>query len=105
MLPLLRSLLPLFNVAALILVATRRRLLRTLRNSGADSEGRAIAMESHGLKGWWLRRLAGDEVVKSTASGLYWLDQQEYSRYRRVRLMRAGVVLAIVVIAMLIANR
>jgi hypothetical protein len=105
MLPLLRSLLPLFNVAALVLVAKRRRMLRTFRAAGADTDSRAIAMDSNGLAGWWLRRLAGGGVLKRTTGGLYWLDKQEYSRYRRVRFVRVGVVLAIGVIAMLLVNR
>jgi hypothetical protein len=105
MLPLLRGLLPLFNVAALLFVAQRRRVLRTLRQADADTESRAIPVERSGLKGWWLKRLAGSGVLKHTSQGAYWIDEQEYSRYRRVRLLRAAVVLLLLVATLLLLKR
>lgn len=95
MFPLLRALLPLFNVAALVLVARRRRLLRTLRAAGADAPDRAIPLGESGLSAWWLKRLTAAGVVRQTPAGLYWLDAAAYKGYRRVRIVRVAVVLAL----------
>jgi hypothetical protein len=95
MFPVLRALLPLFNVAALVLVARRRRLLRTLRAVNADAPDRAIPLEESGLSGWWLKRLTAAGVFKRTPSGLYWLDNSVYSSYRRARIIRVAVVLGL----------
>ena len=93
--PVLRALLPLFNVAALVLVARRRRLLRTLRAVNADEPDRAIRLEESGLSGWWLERLTAAGVFRQTPSGLYWLDSAAYSSYRRARIIRVAVVLGL----------
>lgn len=102
--PLLRLLLPLFNVAALVLVARRRRLLRTLRAVQADAPDRAIALEESGLSGWWLKRLTSAGVFRQTPAGLYWLDTAAYSSYRRVRIIRVAVVLGLAFAAWLVST-
>ncbi len=93
MFPGLRALLPLFNVAALVLVAKRRRLLRTLRAATAETVDRAIPLTESGLSAWWLKRLTTAGVLQRTPEGLYWLDRKAYGRYRQGRLMRVAVVL------------
>lgn len=93
MLPLVRALLPLFNIAALVLVMTRRRLLRALRAKDADAPDRAIPIEGSGLSAWWLKRLTAEGVFRRTPAGLYWLDREAYRRYRRVRIIRVAVIL------------
>ena len=98
----LRALLPLFNVAGLVLVARRRRLLRTLRAVKADALERAIPLEESGLSGWWLKRLIAAGVIQTTPSGLYWLDAEAYKGYRRVRIIRVAVVLGLAFAAWLV---
>ncbi len=95
MFPLLRALLPLFNIAALVLVARRRRLVRTLRAADADASDRAVALDDSGLSTWWLRRLIAVGVVRQTPTGLYWLDAEAYKGYRRVRIVRVAGVLGL----------
>ena len=94
----LRVLLPLINVAGLVLVASRRRLLRIVREGGGDSADKAVPLEATGIKAWWLKRLERAGVLKRTSSGRYWLDREAYRLYRRERLVRVLVVLVIVVI-------
>ncbi|MEO6223134.1 MAG: hypothetical protein ABIP90_07770, partial [Vicinamibacterales bacterium] len=93
--PALRALLPLFNVAGLVLVAKRRQLLRTLRAATADTVDRAIPLMESGLASWWVKRLTTAGVLQQTPEGLYWLDRKAYGRYRQVRLMRVLVVLTL----------
>jgi len=92
---LLRLLLPLLNVAALVFVARRRRLVRTMRAAGADGPERAIPLEATGLSAWWLRRLSNSGVACRTPAGLYWIDAVAYGRYRRARIIRVAVVLVL----------
>ena len=102
---LLRVLLPLFNVAALVLVAGRRRLLRRLRSVKADAPDRAIPLEESGLSAWWLKRLAGAGVVRQTPSGNYWLDAAAYGSYRRTRIIRVAVVLGLALIVWFVSTQ
>jgi hypothetical protein len=99
MLPLLRPLLPLVNIAALVFVMTRRRLLGALRARSADAPERAIPLERSGLSTWWLKRLTAEGVFRRTPAGLYWLDREAYRRYRRVRIIRVAVVLVLAAVA------
>jgi hypothetical protein len=105
MLSLLRVLLPLFNVAALVLVARRRRLLRRLRAAKADAADRAIPLEESGLSAWWLKRLTAAGVVRQTTSGQYWLDAAAYSSYRRERMIRVTVVLGVALLVWVVSTQ
>ena len=95
MLPLLRPILPLLNIAALVFLMTRRRLLGALRAKAADAPERAIPLEGSGLSAWWLNRLTAEGVFRRTPAGLYWLDREAYRSYRRVRIIRVAVVLVL----------
>ena len=105
MFPALRALLPLFNVAALVLVAKRRRLLRAVRAVPADTPDRAIPLPESGLSAWWLKRLTAAGVFQRTPEGLYWLDRKAYGRYREVRLIRVAVVLVLAIVAWVMWTR
>jgi hypothetical protein len=101
---LLRLLAPLLNVAALVFLTKRRRMIRTLRNAGADRADRAIPLDASGLSAWWLQRLTVSGVIRQTPEGLHWLDSAAYRRYRRVRIIRVAVVLVLAAIAWAAVN-
>src|SRR5687767_13257697 len=92
---LLRLLAPLANVAALVFLTKRRKLTRALMQARADAADRAIPLEAAGLSAWWLNRLRTAGVIRQTPSGQYWLDSEAYGRYRRVRIVRAAIVLGL----------
>ena len=92
---LLRLLAPLANLAALVFLTRRRKVTRALTQAGATTASQAIPLEASGLEAWWLRRLSSDGVIRTTGSGLYWLDSDAYARYRRVRIVRVTVVVAV----------
>ncbi len=86
-------------VAALVFVTKRRKLIRTLRRAWATDADRAIPLETTGLSTWWLHRLCHAGVIRQTPGGQYWLDPVAYGRYRRVRIVRVAVVLAVAIAA------
>lgn len=90
--PLLRILAPLLNVLAVVLIAQRRRMVRSLIDAGADTPGRAIPLQASGVAGWWLRRLSAAGVIQRTSDGRHWLDALALGRYRRARLLRVAIV-------------
>ena len=92
---LLRLLTPLVQVAALVFLTKRHKLIRGLRHAKATSAERAIPLETSGLGTWWLRRLGTAGVIRQTPSGQYWLDSEAYGRYRRVRIVRVAIVLGL----------
>ena len=92
---LLRLLAPLANIAALVFLTKRRKLTQALKNAGAHAPDRAIALETSGLTGWWLNRLRTAAVIRETPEHRFWLDAEAYARYRRVRIVRVGIVLAL----------
>jgi hypothetical protein len=96
---LLRLLAPLLNVAAIVFLMTRRRMLRALQTAGAVTADRAIPLEASGLSAWWLQRLIASGVIQQTSAGLHWLDSAASRRYRRVRIIRAAVALALAIAA------
>ncbi|HQX80654.1 MAG TPA: hypothetical protein PKW63_02795 [Vicinamibacterales bacterium] len=101
---LLRLLAPLLNVAAIVFLTKRRRMIRTLKAAGADSAARAIPLEASGLSAWWLQRLTTSGVIHHTPAGLHWLDSAAHRRYRRVRIIRVAVVLVLAAIAWAAVN-
>lgn len=89
---LLRILVPMVNVLAVVLIAQRRRMVRSLIDAGANTPGRAIPLQASGVSGWWLRRLSAAGVIQRTSDGRHWLDALALGRYRRARLIRVAIV-------------
>src|SRR4030095_9099510 len=91
----LRMLAPVLGATSALLLATRRRLIRTFEQADATSAARAIAVTpSPPLGAWWLKRLEQSGVIVSTAAGTRWLNHDAWESYRAVRRRRALTIAA-----------
>jgi len=84
-----------FALAGVLLVATRRRLVRKLQKAQAYDDRSAVALPaSFPLQAWWQSRLKVAGVLKVTGSGRCWLDRAAWQQYRAVRRRRGLTIVA-----------
>ncbi len=82
--------------AAMALVATDRRLIRTLRDAGADRPQNAKPLTVRSpLARLRFRRLSEAGVIVQVSDGWCYLDPDAFAEYRRARRRRALVILAV----------
>jgi len=94
----------LLGIAAGVLVATRRRIIRRLTDASALDESSAVPLPSSGpVSGFWVRRLLDAGVVRRLPDGRAWLDAPAWSEYRRVRRRRALALVATLLAAAAVA--
>jgi hypothetical protein len=97
MLPLLKTLAPLFSLIAVVLLATRRRVIRAFEKQRAFGPDRAVPAPSRSWPGrWWIRRLAGAGVLQATEEGRYWIDADRLVAHEAARRRRALLIVATV---------
>ena len=83
------------------LVATDRRLVSTLRSSGADRPQNAKPLMARSpLARLRFRRLCDAGVIVQVSDGWCYLDTDAFAAYRRARRRRALVVLAVLLPAL-----
>lgn len=84
------------GVAVMALLATDRRLVRRLRNAGADRPQNAKPLVvTSPLARMRLERLVNAGAIVQVSDGWCYLDPDGYAQYRRTRQRRALVVLAV----------
>lgn len=97
---LLNSAAPLVSLAAVVLLASRQRVVRVFLSRQAVAPPAAIPFDpSSALRRLWLRKFLRAGVLKRTG-GRYWLDEPAWQQYRENRRRRA---LAIAAIALVVA--
>jgi hypothetical protein len=85
-------------VAVTALLAADRRLVRRLRNAGADRPQNAKPlMVTSPLARWRLERLVNAGAIVQVSDGWCYLDPDGYAQYRRTRRRRALIVIAVLV--------
>jgi hypothetical protein len=95
-----RVLAPLLMIGTSVLLASRRRVVRTFDRANADAPERAVAPASRRpMDGWWLRRLERAGVLVPAAAGAYWLRRQVWADYRAAR-RRRGLAIAAALVAL-----
>lgn len=83
-------------VVVIALVASERRILRTLRRADATGPERAAAIAARTpLYRFRLRRLVRGGAVVDAGAGRFYLDPEGFARYRRRRRRRALIILAV----------
>ena len=82
-------------MVAVVLMATRRRLIRKLQTAQAHDERSAVTLPaSRRLEAWWQSRLKAAGVLGLTADGRWWLDRPAWQRYQAARRARGLTILA-----------
>ena len=95
-----RLLAPIAMIGVSVLLASRRRVVRTFERANADAPERAIAAgPPRRMDGWWLRRLERAGVLAAAPGGTYWIRWQAWADYGAAR-RRRGIALAAAVIAL-----
>jgi Mn-dependent DtxR family transcriptional regulator len=93
------TLAPLLSAGSVLLLATRRRLIRTFEQAEATSASRAIHIQPRRPLGpWWLHKLQRHGVVIATPAGTYWLNQDGWRAYHAIRRRRGLLVVAVVLV-------
>ena len=83
-------------VVVIALLASERRIVRTLRRADATGPGRATTLAARTpLSRFRLRRLIGGGAVVAAGDGRFYLDRDGFARYRRSRRRRALVVASV----------
>ena len=90
----LQALAPVLWAAALVLVLSRQRLIRTLIRTGAIDAASARAVSGRGPIGLWRRRLTTAGVLRSADGERFWLDAPAWDAYWRIR-RRRGLTIGI----------
>ena len=92
----LRLVAALVMTAAWALLASERRLIRTLKRAGADrpQNAKPLVVRSP-LTRLGLNRLCNAGAIVQVSDGWCYLDPDGYANYRRSRHRRAVVVLAV----------
>jgi hypothetical protein len=97
----LRLLALLIGAAVMALLATDRRLIRTLRSAGADRPQNAKPLTVRSpLTRLRFHRLCNAGVIVQVSDGWCYLDPDAFAQYRRGRRQRALIVLAVLLPAM-----
>ena len=79
---------------AILLLATRRRLVRKLQRAQAYDHLSAVALTgSFPWQRWWQSRLKAVGVLKVAHGGRYWLDRSAWQHYRAIRRRRGLAML------------
>ena len=98
---LLRLVAALATVAATVLMASRRRLVRRFETGHAFDEHHALALAPPpAIDAWWQSRLERAGVLRHRADGHCWLDRDAWHRYRAVRRTRALVIVVVLLLAL-----
>ncbi len=88
---------------AMILRRTEKRVVSTLRSSGATSEASAVRLPALNRIGrWQLGRLQAAGVVVAVGEAGYFFVETGYERFRRARRLRAVVVVPVVVVLVIL---
>jgi hypothetical protein len=94
---------PLAGVLAALLVATDRRIERSLREAGAITPERAASVpRPTPLTAVRLRRLTGVGAIRMTGDR-YYIDADGWRRWRATRRFRALTVMAVILAALTLA--
>ena len=107
----LRSLAPLLMAPGIILLASRKRVVRHFESGRAFDATSAIAPPASRfpLIRWWVGRFERAGVLHRTSDDRRWLDQDAWRHYHNVRRRRAlilvGCALALSAIAFYLSNR
>ena len=96
---------PLLMTGAVILLASRRRVVRHFESGRAFDATSAIESPASRMPliAWWGSRLERAGVLRRAPDGRRWLDQSAWRRYRLIRKRRALVVVCTLVTLMTIA--
>lgn len=99
---LLRLAAALLSVAAAVLMASRRRLVRRFERGHAFDEPDAIALvpPPAALDAWWQSRLERAGVLRHREDGRRWIDRDAWHRYRAARRTRATLTVTVLLIAL-----
>jgi len=90
---------PVLSAGSILLLATRRRLIRTFEQAGATSARQAIHVKPRRPLGpFWLHKLQRHGVVVATPAGTYWLNQDAWHTYQAIRRRRGLLVVAVVLV-------
>jgi len=82
-----------FLLLGMLLLATRRRLVRKLQRAQAYDDASAVVLAGwFPLQRWWQSRLEAEGVLKTVHGGRYWLDRLAWQHYRAIRRRRALTV-------------
>ena len=89
-----------FLLLGMLLLATRRRLVRKLQRAQAYDDASAVVLAGRfPLQRWWQSRLEAEGVLKTVHGGRYWLDRSAWQRYRAVRRRRGLTIVACAALA------
>lgn len=89
---------PVFMIAAVALLVTRRRVVRRFEKAEAYDEASTLAFPRPlPLQRWWLSRLKTEGVLKVTSDALYWMDRTAWQHHRAVRRRRGLTIVACIV--------
>ena len=80
-------------VVAIVLLASRRRFVRRLRDAGAVDAATAQTVAAGRLAGFWRRRLSADGVLRTADGERFWLDADAWAAHQRAR-RRRGLTIA-----------
>lgn len=88
---------------AMILRRTEKRVVSTLRSSGATSEASAVRLPAVNRFGrWQLARLQAAGAVVAVGEERHYFVATGYERFRRARRRRAVIVVPVVVVLVLL---
>jgi hypothetical protein len=77
-------------VLGMLVLATRRHLVRKLQRAQAYDDLSAVALTGwFPWQRWWQSRLEAVGVLKVAHGGRYWLDRSAWQHYRAIRRRRA----------------
>lgn len=96
----MRVLAPIAMIGVSVVLASRRRVIRTFERAAADAPDRATSPgRLRPMDAWWLRRLERAGVLAATPGEAYWIRRQAWADYRAAR-RRRGIAIAGAVIAL-----
>ena len=96
----LRAVGPFAGLAAGVLLATRRRVVREFQSRRAVTPAAGITFQpSSTLQRFWVRKFLRTGELKRTDER-YWLDEQVWAKYR-LRRMTCALTIAVIALAIL----
>ena len=94
----LKLLAPLGPLIAAAIVGTDRKIIAHLRSAGAVTPERATPLHlRRPLAGWRIRRLVAAGAVRNPSPDRYFLVEEGWQAYGRIRRRRAVTIVVIVV--------